>query len=194
MKRTFLLYALAVCCCLPFPVAAQERQYTITETELTQLERISESLAISKQNQQFQANSLTERLKAQERQAKVLAERLKAQERQANSLTERLKAQERQAKTLAVSLQEVEQKAKALNSQLQMERASLKDLRTSYDKSEQEAAETIAEKQALIDEQKDKLHRRMITIIILSGIISMVIIAIVVKWFIKGKLSFLRPP
>ena len=166
MKRTFLLYALAVCCCLPFPVAAQERQYTITETELTQLEIISESLARDRLNLQLQANSLTERLKAQERQAK----------------------------TLAVSLQEVEQKAKALNSQLQTERASLKDLRTSYNKSEQEAAETIAEKQALIDEQKDKLHRRMITIIILSGIISMVIIAIVVKWFIKGKLSFLRPP
>ena len=166
MKRTFLLYVLAVVCCLCLPVAAQERQYTITETELIELERISESLAISKQNQQFQANSLTERLKAQERQAK----------------------------TLAVSLQEVEQKAKALNSQLQTERASLKDLRTSYNKSEQEAAETIAEKQALIDEQKDKLHRRMVTIIILSSIISMIIIAIVVKWFIKGKLSFLRPP
>ena len=166
MKRTFLLYALAAVCCLCLPVAAQERQYTITETELIELERISESLAISKQNQQLQANSLTERLRAQERQAK----------------------------TLAVSLQEVDQKAKALSSQLQMERASLKDLRTSYNKSEQEAAETIAEKQALIDEQKDKLHRRMITIIILSGIISMVIIAIVVKWFIKGKLSFLRPP
>jgi hypothetical protein len=180
MKRTFLLYALAAVCCLCLPVAAQERQYTITETELTQLEIISESLARDRLNLQLQANSLTERLKAQERQAKVLAERLRAQERQ--------------AKTLAVSLQEVDQKAKALNSQLQMERASLKDLRTSYNKSEQEAAETIAEKQALIDEQKDKLHRRMITIIILSGIISMVIIAIVVKWFIKGKLSFLRPP
>gem|GEM_PF-646464 len=194
MKRTFLLYALAAVCCLCLPVAAQERQYTITETELTQLEIISESLARDRLNLQLQANSLTERLKAQERQAKALAVSLQQAEQKANSLTERLRAQERQAKTLAVSLQEVDQKAKALNSQLQMERASLKDLRTSYNKSEQEAAETIAEKQALIDEQKDKLHRRMITIIILSGIISMVIIAIVVKWFIKGKLSFLRPP
>ena len=153
MKRTFLLYALAVCCCLPFPVAAQERQYTITETELTQLERISESLAISKQNQQLQANSLTERLRAQERQAKALA----------------------------VSLQQAEQKAKALNSQLQMERASLKDLRTSYNKSEQEAAETIAEKQALIDEQKDKLHRRMIAVIILSTVLAGFIVFAIVK-------------
>ena len=153
MKRTFLLYALAVCCCLPFPVAAQERQYTITETELTQLERISESLAISKQNQQLQANSLTERLRAQERQAKALA----------------------------VSLQQAEQKAKALNSQLQTERVSLKDLRTSYNKSEQEAAKTIAEKQALIDEQKDKLHRRMIAVIILSTVLAGFIVFAIVK-------------
>ena len=153
MKRTFLLYALAAVCCLCLPVAAQEQQYTITETELTQLERISESLAISKQNQQLQANSLTERLRAQERQAK----------------------------TLAVSLQQAEQKAKALNSQLQTERASLKDLRTSYDKSEQEAAETIAEKQALIDEQKDKLHRRMIAVIILSTVLAGFIVFALVK-------------
>ena len=153
MKRTFLLYALAAVCCLCLPVAAQERQYTITETELIELERISESLAISKQNQQLQANSLTERLRAQERQAKVLAE----------------------------SLQQAEQKAKALNSQLQMERASLKDLRTSYNKSEQEAAATIAEKQALIDEQKDKLHRRMIAVIILSTVLAGFIVFAIVK-------------
>ena len=180
MKRTFLLYALAVCCCLPFPVAAQERQYTITETELTQLEIISESLARDRLNLQLQANSLTERLKAQERQAKVLAERLRAQERQ--------------AKTLAVSLQEVDQKAKALNRQLQMERASLKDLRTSYNKSEQEAAATIAEKQALIDEQKDKLHRRMIVIITLSGALALMIFAMAAKYFLKYKFSIFHPP
>ena len=166
MKRTFLLYALAVCCCLPFPVAAQERQYTITETELTQLEIISESLARDRLNLQLQANSLTERLKTQERQAK----------------------------TLAVSLQEVEQKAKALNSQLQTERASLKDLRTSYNKSEQEAAETIAEKQALIDEQKDKLHRRMIVIITLSGVLALMIFAMAAKYFLKYKFSLFHPP
>ena len=166
MKRTFLLYALAVCCCLPFPVAAQERQYTITETELTQLERISESLARDRLNLQLQANSLTERLKAQERQAK----------------------------TLALSLQQAEQKAKALNSQLQMERASLKGLRTSYNKSEQEAAETIAEKQALIDEQKDKLHRRMIVIITLSGVLALMIFAMAAKYFLKYKFSLFHPP
>lgn len=166
MKKMLLLLVLCVCCCLPFPVAAQERQYTITETELTQLEIISESLARDRLNLQLQANSLTERLKAQERQAK----------------------------TLAVSLQEVEQKAKALNSQLQTERASLKDLRTSYNKSEQEAAETIAEKQALIDEQKDKLHRRMIVIITLSGALALMIFAMAAKYFLKYKFSLFHPP
>jgi M24/M37 family peptidase len=181
MKRMFLLFVVSVCCCLPFPVAAQERQYTITETELTQLEIISESLARDRLNLQLQANSLTERLRAQERQAKTLAVSLQQAEQKANSLTERLRAQERQAKTLAVSLQQAEQEAKALNSQLQMERASLKDLRTSYNKSEQEAAATIAEKQALIDEQKDKLHRRMIAVIILSTVLAGFIVFAIVK-------------
>ena len=166
MKRTFLLYALAVCCCLPFPVAAQERQYTITETELTQLEIISESLARDRLNQQLQANSLTERLKAQERQAK----------------------------TLAVSLQEVEQKAKALNSQLQMERASLKDLRQSYNAYEKEATETIAKQQAIINKQKETLHRRMIVIISLSGALALMIFAMAAKYFLKYKFSIFHPP
>ena len=164
MKRMFLLFVVSVFCCLPFPAAAQEREYVITETELIRLESISENLRINTQNLQFQANDLTERLKAQESKAKSLTEKL----------------------------QKAESTASDLRNQLQTEQATLKNLRTSYNKSEQEAAETIAEKQALIDEQKDKLHRRMITIIILSSIISMIIIAIVVKWFIKGKLSFLR--
>ena len=166
MKRSFLLFVLFAFRFFLFPAAAQEPEYVITEAELIQLESISEHLQMSRQNLLLQANDLTERLKAQERKAKSLTEKL----------------------------QKVENTANDLRNQLQTEQATLKNLRISYNKSEQEAAETIAEKQALIDEQKDKLHRRMITIIILSSIISMVIIAIVVKWFIKGKLSFLRPP
>ena len=57
----------------------------------------------------------------------------------------------------------------------------MKDLRTSYNKSEQEAAATIAEKQALIDEQKDKLHRRMIAVIILSTVLAGFIVFAIVK-------------
>ena len=152
MKRTFLLYALAAVCCLCLPVAAQERQYTITETELIELERISESLAISKQNQQLQANSLTERLRAQERQAKVLAE----------------------------SLQQAEQKANVLRSQLQTERASLKDLRTSYNAYEKEAMQKMAEMQTVIDKQKGKIHRLRITVItLLTALIGVVVFTLV---------------
>ena len=157
-----LLFVLSVFCCLLLPVAAQERLYTVTE--LIRLESISENLAISRQNLLLQANDLTERLKAQESKAKSLTEKL----------------------------QKAESTASDLRNQLQTERASLKNLRTSYNKYVKDTSETIAEKQALIDEQKDTLHRRMIAIIILSGLLIMIVVAIVVKWFIKGKLSFLR--
>ena len=152
MKRTFLLYALAAVCCLCLPVAALGQEYAITETELIELERISESLAISKQNQQLQANSLTERLRAQERQAKVLA----------------------------VSLQQAEQKANVLRSQLQTERASLKDLRTSYNAYEKEAMQKMAEMQTVIDKQKGKIHRLRITVItLLTALIGVVVFTLV---------------
>jgi len=152
MKRMFLLFVVSVFCCLLFPVAALEQQYTITETELIRLESISENLAISRQNLLLQASGLAERLRAQESKAK----------------------------TLAASLQQAENKANTLNSQLQTERDTLKNLRTSYNKSEQEAAETIAKKQALIDEKKDTIHRLTITVIMLStALVGAIVFAIV---------------
>lgn len=166
MKRMFLLFALSVLCCLLFPAAAQERLYTVTETELIRLERISENLKISRQNLLLQASDLTERLRVQEKKAKALA----------------------------VSLQEAERQVNTLNSQLQTEQESLKALRQSYNKSEQEAAETIAKKQTLIDEQKDKLHRRMIAVIILSAILTILLFIIGAKYFLKFKFSLFRPP
>ena len=166
MKRPFLVCVLCFYGCLPFPAAAQEQLYTVTETELTRLEIISESLRISRQNLLLQASSLTERLRGQEKKAK----------------------------TLAVSLLEAESKANTLNSQLQMEQASLKALRQSYNAYELEAAETIAEKQALIDEQKDKLHRRMIAVITLSAILTLILFAIGAKYFLKYKFSLFHPP
>ena len=166
MERMFLLFVLSVFCCLYLPVAAQEQQYAITETELIRLESISESLARDRQSLLLQASNLTERLKAQESKAKSLTEKL----------------------------QKAESTASNLRNQLQTERESLKALRQSYNAYEKEAADTIAKQQAIINKQKETLYRRMITIIILSSIISMIIIAIVVTWFIKGKLSFLCPP
>lgn len=166
MKSMFLLFVLSALYCLRFQAAAQERLYTVTETELTQLEGISENLKISRQNLLLQASDLTERLKAQEKKAKSLTEKL----------------------------QQAESTANTLNSQLQTERESLTSLTESYNKYVKDTSETIAEKQALIDEQKDTLHQRMIAIIILSGLLIMIVVAIGVTWFINGKLSFLRPP
>nr|DAK69395.1 MAG TPA: vesicle-associated membrane protein 2 [Caudoviricetes sp.] len=166
MKRIFLLFVLVVCCCLPFPVAAQEQLYTVTETELTRLESISENLARDRQSLQSQANSLTERLRAQERQAK----------------------------TLTASLQEAERIANNLKNQLQTERNTLKVLRQSYNAYEKEAAETIAKQQAIINKQKDKLHRRMIAVIILSAILTIILFAIGAKYFLKYKFSLFHPP
>ena len=112
MKRTFLLYVLAVFYCLLFPVAAQERQYTITETELIELERISQDLAISKQNQQLQANSLTERLKAQERQANVLRSQLQTEREILKDLRQSYNAYEREAMQKMAEMQTVIDKQK----------------------------------------------------------------------------------
>lgn len=166
MKRPFLLCVLCFYGCLPFPAAAQEPEYVITETELTRLERISENLARDRQSLQSQANGLTELLRAQEAQAKSLTEKL----------------------------QQAESKAKNLNSQLQMERETLKALRQSYSTYEREAAETIAKQQAIINKQKDKLHRRMIAVITLSAILTLILFAIGAKYFLKFKFSLSHPP
>ena len=61
MKRSFFVL-LFVFCFLVFPLAAQETEYTITETELTRLEKISESWEMNRRNQQLQIQSLKERL------------------------------------------------------------------------------------------------------------------------------------
>ena len=153
MKRMFLLCALSVLCCLPLPVAAQDQQYAVTEGELTELERISQSLAISRLNLQSQASGLAERLRVQESKAK----------------------------TLAASLQQAENKANTLNSQLQTERDTLKSLRVSYNEYEKEAARQIAEMQTVIDKQKDKIHRLTLTAITLLTALSMAIVFIVIK-------------
>ena len=61
MKISFFVF-LFVFCFLVFPLAAQEEGYTITETELTRLERISENWETDRRNQQLQIQSLKERL------------------------------------------------------------------------------------------------------------------------------------
>ncbi|MFC1239700.1 hypothetical protein ACFGOO_09765 [Treponema vincentii] len=166
MKSMFLLFVLSALYCLRFQAAAQERLYTVTETELIRLESISESLARDRQSLLLQASDLTERLKAQESKAKSLTEKL----------------------------QKAESTASNLRNQLQTERESLKALRQSYNAYEKEAASLIAGQQAIIDKQKEKLHRRMITIIVLAGIITMIAFAIGMKYFLKYKFSLFYPP
>lgn len=61
MKR-FFLFLFFVFCFLVFPLVAQETEYTITETELTRLEKISESWETNRRNQQLQVQSLKTRL------------------------------------------------------------------------------------------------------------------------------------
>lgn len=61
MKRSFFVL-LFVFCFLVFPLAAQEAEYTITETELIRLEKISESWETNRRNQQLQVQSLKTRL------------------------------------------------------------------------------------------------------------------------------------
>ena len=166
MKKRFLLCVLSVFCCLRFQAAAQGPEYVITEAELTRLESISESLAKDRQRLQSQANGLTERLRAQEAQAK----------------------------TLAKSLQQAERIASGLKSQLQTERETLKALRQSYNAYEREAAQQLATMRAVIDKQKDKLHRRMIAVITLSAILTLLLFIIGMKYFLKFKFSLFCPP
>ena len=74
MKRNFL-FLFFVFCFFVFPLAAQEAEYTITETELIRLEKISESWETNRRNQQLQVQSLKERLT----EALNLSEALKSQ-------------------------------------------------------------------------------------------------------------------
>lgn len=61
MKRSFFVL-LFVFCFFVCPVVAQETEYTITEAELIQLEKISESWETNRRNQQLQAQNLKTRL------------------------------------------------------------------------------------------------------------------------------------
>ena len=59
MRDFFLLFAFY---CFVLPVVAQVVEYTITEEELSRLEKISENLEINRRNQQLQIQNLKVRL------------------------------------------------------------------------------------------------------------------------------------
>ncbi|MGI5075285.1 hypothetical protein E4N71_07510 [Treponema vincentii] len=151
MKRDGL-FLLSVFCSFLFPAVAQEPVYTVTETELTELESISQSLAISRQNLQSQASDLAERLRAQENKAKSLTEKLQQAENTANDL----------------------------RNQLQTEQATLKNLRVSYSAYEKEAAQKMAEMQTVIDKQRRKIHRLTVTVVtLLTVLVGFIVFAMI---------------
>lgn len=85
MKRNFL-FLFFVFCFLAFPLAAQEAEYTITETELTMLEKISESWETNRRNQQLQVQSLKTRLTEALTKSEALNRRLQTERETLKSL------------------------------------------------------------------------------------------------------------
>ena len=167
MKSLFLLFCLLVCSCFlsVFPAAAQEAVYTVTETELIELENILQTLQTNRQKQQLQVLILQERLK------------------EAHS----------KAKSLQATLNKAEAKAKDLTSQLQTERTALTDLKASCTTYEQENTAALKAKQTEIDELKTSLYRRTIALVILSALLVGGVLFTVFKWYLKGKLRLFPP-
>ena len=85
MKR-FFLFLLFVFCFLAFPLAAQEAEYTITETELTRLEKISENWETNRRNQQLQAQSLKAKLNEALTKSEALKNQLQTERETLKSL------------------------------------------------------------------------------------------------------------
>lgn len=85
MKRYFL-FLLFVFCFSVFPVAAQEAEYTITETEFLRLEIISENLEKNKRSQQLQVQSLKAELKKALNKSESLSKQLQTERETLRSL------------------------------------------------------------------------------------------------------------
>ncbi|MEL3905582.1 MAG: hypothetical protein P1P65_00930 [Treponema sp.] len=165
MKRPFVFFCVSVYCCFLFPAAAQEAVYTVTETELTELESILMSFQKNRQTQQSQVLSLQDRLKT---------------------------AHER-AHSLRMTLQKAEAQAKDLNSQLQTERTALADLKKSYNTYEAETAAALEAKQTEIEELKETVYRRTIALVVLSALLTVSALFTAFKWYLKGKLRLFPP-
>ena len=85
MKIRFFVF-LFVFCFLAFPLAAQETEYIITETELMRLEKISESWETNRLNQQLQAQNLKTRLTEALTKLEALKSQLQAERETLKSL------------------------------------------------------------------------------------------------------------
>ena len=97
MKRSFFVLCLFVFCFFVFPLAAQEAEYTITETELIRLEKISESWETSRRNQRLQVQNLKTRLTEALTKSEALKSQLQMERETLKSLRQSYAEYERDA-------------------------------------------------------------------------------------------------
>lgn len=145
MKKS-VLFLLFACCFCVFPAAAQQAEYTITELELTRLEKISENWQTDIQTLRSQVHSLR------------------------------------------ALLTEASKTSGELNALLKRERATLKNLRTSFGEFERETAAEIQQKQAQIEKLTGKLYRAKIALVIVSCTLGFLILSGIVFFILKMKI------
>ena len=143
MKKSVLFLLFALCFCV-FQVASQQAEYTITELELTRLEKISENWQTDIQTLRSQVHSLR------------------------------------------ALLTEASKTSGELNALLKRERATLKNLRTSFGEFERETAAEIQQKQAQIDKLKEEKHRYAVTA--LCAVIGSLVFLIIGYFIFKLKI------
>mgnify|MGYP000869006916 CR=1 FL=1 len=115
MKRSFLFLCLFVFCFLVFPLAAQEAEYIITETELIRLEKISESWETSRRNQQLQVQSLKTRLNEALTRSETLKSQLQTERETLRNLRQSYAEYE---KELDIKIQKYEELIDKLNTKV----------------------------------------------------------------------------
>lgn len=162
MKKCFVFFCLLL---FPFFPAAAQPEYTITETELIELEKILQSL---------QSNNQT-------------------QEKQISGLNMSLKKAQKQVLNLKTALQKAQKLQQNLAAQLEAEEKTSTDLRKSYTAYEREQGILLSQKQKKIEKLESKLYRR--TIFLMAATCLLVVIGIVplVKLYRKGTLKLPFP-
>lgn len=98
MKISFLLVSF-VFYFLLFPLVAQEGEYTILETELLKLEKISENLETNKHNQQLQVQNLKLRLTEALKKSESLRGQLQMEREISKNLRQSYEEYEREVNT-----------------------------------------------------------------------------------------------
>ena len=119
MKRFLLLF---VFFSLVFSLVAQVQEYTITEAELSRLEKISENLERDKRNQQLQVQSLKMRLAEALTKSENLNSQLQTEREALKSLRHSYAEYE---KELSIKIQEYKNLIDKLNAKLHTTRLAV---------------------------------------------------------------------